>query len=392
MRIAVFDYLVTRSNPSGGCHLKMIEHLYCDHDFTVFAVEFENPFPERIRWVKVPAPTRPLFLLFLAYHILAPLYYWVYCRRRSVRFDLIQVADGNVLFGDVNYMHFCHRTFLRHYWRYCQVYGLRRIAYWLNYQLHAMLEPWTLRRARWVVVPSKGLEQRVGAEYPFGRGKIVRISNAVDLDRMGRPPDFDCTVGRREVGFDLEDVVLVFAALGNFEHKGLPLVLEAMAGLNQSRLKLVVVGGKPDVVRAYKARARRLKLQDRTVFVGTRSDVRPYLWLADAFVFPSLHETFPLVCLEAAAAGLPLIVTPISGVDEFARDGGNALLVEHTVEAVAAGLSRFLALPAERRKVMGKEARQAMAIFALPTFVRRWREFYARSFDGQTPIVPAGAQ
>ena len=47
MRIAIFDYKITRNNPIGSCHLAMLRALAAEHDFTVFAVEFENPFPEK---------------------------------------------------------------------------------------------------------------------------------------------------------------------------------------------------------------------------------------------------------------------------------------------------------------------------------------------------------
>jgi hypothetical protein len=48
MRIAVFDYKVVPTNPIGSCHLRMLQGLCREHEFTVFAVEFENSCPERI--------------------------------------------------------------------------------------------------------------------------------------------------------------------------------------------------------------------------------------------------------------------------------------------------------------------------------------------------------
>ena len=87
LRIAIFDYKITRNNPTGSCHLAMLRALAAEHDFTVFAVEFENPCPEKIRFVRVPSPTRPLALLFLVYHFMAPLCYSALpaARRRKAR-------------------------------------------------------------------------------------------------------------------------------------------------------------------------------------------------------------------------------------------------------------------------------------------------------------------
>ncbi|MDD1749473.1 MAG: hypothetical protein LUO89_06310, partial [Methanothrix sp.] len=117
MRIALFDYKVIPTNPIGSCHLQMLNALCFEHDITVFAAEFENPHPGRIRWVRIPAPTRPLALMFLAFHILAPCYYRLYCRASSACFDYVQMGECNLTFGHLAYPQFCHRFYLRHHWQ-----------------------------------------------------------------------------------------------------------------------------------------------------------------------------------------------------------------------------------------------------------------------------------
>jgi len=104
--------------------------------------------------------------------------------------------------------------------------------------------------------------------------------------------------------------------------------------------------------------------------------VRPFLWGADAFVFPSAYEIFPLVSLQAAAAGLPLIVTPLYGVEEFMRDGETGFVVERSARGVQEGVLRYLSLPPEERERLGEEARKAVSPFGVEPFVGAWREFY----------------
>ena len=99
----MFDYRVTRNNPAGGCHLRLLRALSCEHQFTVFSVEFENPSPGRIEWVRIPAPMRPLAFLFVSFHLLAPVYYLLYRLRTRTRFDLVQMVESNLSFGDVCY-------------------------------------------------------------------------------------------------------------------------------------------------------------------------------------------------------------------------------------------------------------------------------------------------
>jgi glycosyltransferase involved in cell wall biosynthesis len=106
-------------------------------------------------------------------------------------------------------------------------------------------------------------------------------------------------------------------------------------------------------------------------------DVRPFLWGADVFVFPSAYEIFPLVSLQAAAAGLPLIVTPLYGVEEFMRDGEMGFVVERSAEGVGWAVSLFLSLNETERARLGLNAQRAVEAFGVRNFVARWKAFYS---------------
>jgi glycosyltransferase involved in cell wall biosynthesis len=354
----------------------MIRALCHEHEFVVFAAEFENPCPDRVRFVRVPVPTRPLALLFLAYHCLAPLYYWIYCLRNQVRFHLTLMVESNLSVGDVSYVHFCHRAYLKHYWGQVEAPGVRGRLRWIDHWLRALLEPWVYRRVRHIIVPSRGLKREIETEYPFTKGKTLCLPNPVDLERLQPSIEFDRADFRRGLGLNPQDVVLVFVAMGHFERKGLPLLFEALVKLQEPRLKLVVVGGEPDLVAVYRQRAGRIGLNGRVIFVGIQRDVRPYLWAADAFVLPSFYETFSLVSFEAAAAGLPLVVTPFYGVEEFIQDRRNGVLVNHTAEGVAEGIACLLALPSKVWRAMGNQARHDVKRYAAENFIVAWRAFY----------------
>jgi glycosyltransferase involved in cell wall biosynthesis len=373
MRIAVFDYKVVPTNPIGFCHLHMLQGLCREHEFIV---EFENPCLERIRFVRVPVPTRPLALLFVAYHLVAPLAYLWYRLRTGARFDLVQMVESNLSFGDVSYTHFCHRAYLRRHWRNAGAKGLRGWLRWLDHWLHALVEPWTYRWVKRIVVPSQGLKRELKETYPFTRGKITVIHNPVDVERMRPPADFDREAFRAEHGVKPGETVLVFVALGHFERKGLPFVLQALVALRDRPLRLWVVGGEPDLNRSWQMRAEGMGIGDMVHFWGMQRDVRPFLWGADVFVFPSAYEIFPSVSLQAAAAGLPLIVTPLYGVEEFMRDGEMGFVVPRTAEGVRAGLERFLALPLQERTRMGRVAQEAVQRFGVGASVQSWRGFY----------------
>ena len=376
MRIAVFDYKITRNNPAGSCHLAMLRALAAEHDFTVFAVEFENPCPEKIQFVHVPAPTRPLALLFVAFHVMAPVYYLFYRIRGGARFDLVQSLESNLSFGDLLYSHFCHRMYLKHHWSKSGAKGLRGWFRWLDHKLHALMESFTYPRAKQVVVPSQGLARELRAEFPFIEKHLTVLPNPINLQRLQVPAEFDRAAFRHNLGIDDQELVGLFVALGQFERKGLPMLLQALGTAGMERIKLIVVGGEPDLIARYRETTAKLQLGDRVKFAGMQSDVRPYLWSSDVFVFPSLYETFSLVTYEAAASGLPIVVSQLYGVEDLVRDGDNGFLIETSVAGVIEGLQRILGLSAADRCIMGQRARLAASACSEEHFVDAWRAFY----------------
>ncbi len=377
MRVAVFDYLAIPNNPIGGCHWRMLRGLCHEHEFTVFAAQFENPCPERIRYVHVPAIKRPLALLFITFHLLAPLWYWAYRLRHWVRFDRLQLVESNLWFGDTSYCQFCHRSFLRNYRDRIGSKGLRSRLRLMDHWLHAKMEPWVFRRVKRIVVPSLGLAAELKQEYPFVADKIIVLPNPVELDRMKRPPEFDRAAFRSSHAVAADDVLLVFIALGQFERKGLPLILDAMVSLKMPQVKLCVVGGEQDLIAAYRQKCRDMGLGDQVIFAGMQRDVRPFLWSAEAFVFPSLYETFSLVTFEAAAAGVPVLVSRLYGVEEFLIDGKNGYLIDTTVEGVRGGLERLLASSTQSRGDLGIQAASSVQSYGLDAFLSGWKKVYA---------------
>lgn len=96
---------------------------------------------------------------------------------------------------------------------------------------------------------------------------------------------------------------------------------------------------------------------DRVVLTGARQDARAILGAADVAVLPSRWEGLPLVALEAAAAGVPLVATAARGVRELLTDGIDALVVPPgDAPAMAAAIRRVLHDPglAERLVAGGR--------------------------------------
>lgn len=96
-----------------------------------------------------------------------------------------------------------------------------------------------------------------------------------------------------------------------------------------NNIKFLVLGNGPEEI-ALKSKIKNLKLEDRVFFLGyiNHDDLPHYLKISDIFIRPSLSEGLGNSFLEAMAAGLPVIATPVGGIPDFLRDGETGLFCE----------------------------------------------------------------
>ncbi|MFZ5576457.1 MAG: glycosyltransferase family 4 protein [Pseudomonadota bacterium] len=377
--IVVFDLSVASNSPAGSCVLAEVNGLQGHYPVTVFSDRFDGGNADSKVWVRVPLPQRPIFIRYWLFQVLAPLRYLVW-RLSNAKPAIIQTTQGQFLWADLAYAHFCHRAYLKGQWKQSTVTGLRRVLRRINHGYNAFMERLAFRRVRKIVVPSLGLQRELTREYPEVAGKIVVISNPVDLEHYARPVDFDRAHKRAELGCDDSHVVFVFVALGDFARKGLGLILPALAGLPAEQLdraRLLVVGGGAGEIEQYRRQAESLGILDKLRFVGLQKDVRSYLWAADVLAFPSAYEIFSLAILQAAAAGLPPIVSQgLYGAEEFVEHQVNGWVVTRDEEGVRTALSDAIS-HAERLPDMSKAAQTSVQQYSQSAFVVKWNDLYA---------------
>ncbi len=149
---------------------------------------------------------------------------------------------------------------------------------------------------------------------------------------------------RRSLGIAPD--ALVVGTVGRIvEEKGYRELFDAFRSIraNFPDARLLVVGetdlDKADAI----ATAELPGVEEGVVLAGWRTDVPSLLGAMDLFVLASWREGMPRSAIEAAAMGLPLVVTDIRGCREVVRDGIEGLLVTpRDPVALASAIERLL--------------------------------------------------
>ena len=144
--------------------------------------------------------------------------------------------------------------------------------------------------------------------------------------------------------------------VGNdWRKKGLPALLGALQQLSDLPVDLFVVG--EDDPGPYRALIRDRGLQNHVNFLPPRKDVEFYYAAADAYVGPSLEDTFALPAAEAMACGLPVIVSARAGASALITNGADGLILDDPTDAqLLATLIRNLCRDSELCRRLGANA------------------------------------
>lgn len=150
---------------------------------------------------------------------------------------------------------------------------------------------------------------------------------------------------RRQWGVADHELALLVVAQ-DFERKGVPEAVRALARITDLPAKLVVVGR--DDPAPIARLARQLGVESRVVLPGPTPDTRPAYAGADLFLLPTRHDPCPLVTIEALAMGVPVISTVFNGATEHMTPGVHGQILASVEVPPLADAIRELADPSAR--------------------------------------------
>ena len=178
--------------------------------------------------------------------------------------------------------------------------------------------------ARHVIANSQMVKDEIIRHFGTAAERVHVIHNGVPVCAVAPGARENA---RRELGLAPAEFVALFAGTG-WKRKGLRHAIEAVNALkNPATLLVAGRGGKSG-----------LPSSGRVKFLGPLAEerMRAVFAAADVFLLPTFYDPFSNACIEALAAGLPVITTTANGFAE---------IIEHGVEgdAVAPGDTRALA-------------------------------------------------
>jgi UDP-glucose:(heptosyl)LPS alpha-1,3-glucosyltransferase len=185
------------------------------------------------------------------------------------------------------------------------------------------------RGAGMVIANSRMVMDDVQRHFEYPTDHIAVIYNGAP---PFTPPPGAREATRRDLGLRDDQLALLFVGSG-WERKGLRFAIEAVKALPFSA-RLLVAG---------RGSQRGLPASRRTRFLGPQPDLARFLAAADVFILPTLYEPFSNACLEALAAGLPVITTRHNGFAEIIADGveGEAIADPRDLGSLTAAIERW---------------------------------------------------
>jgi glycosyltransferase involved in cell wall biosynthesis len=232
-----------------------------------------------------------------------------------------------------------------------------------------------IENAATVVTVSDFAVRLLQERFPPGAAKVHRVYNGVDLSRF-QPADF---AGNPPAILSIGRLI---------EKKGFADLISACAHLRSRGCAFTcsIIGEGPleETLRAQIA-AEGLEKWVELTGPQTQEQISRRLAHATIFALPCTHEAdggmdnLPTVIMEAMAAGLPVISTPLGGIPEMVEPGVNGELVpERNPEAVSVAIERLIADPDKARSLGSRGREIAREKFSIETSARQLQELFER--------------
>lgn len=244
-------------------------------------------------------------------------------------------------------------------------------------RIFSKMEAFVMRRADKVTAVSESMRKGIVKKAGIDTSKVLTIPNFARVDEFTPKHGKGWKKSRKIEG----KIVLFVGKLT--ETKGVRYLIHAMPTVLKKHpdAQFVFVGGLEHEQELEEnpwfKMVQELGVQGSAHFLGSvsREELPKIYASADLFVLPTLREGMPMVILEAAASGLPIVTTSISGIPEAVGTDAAIFLHRKDPNGLAYSISRVLSNPVLARK-MGAASRKAALKLRKEEVLENYKNLY----------------
>lgn len=202
-----------------------------------------------------------------------------------------------------------------------QVHGFEKFS-----GLRKLLARFVLRRADAVRTVSERMKKMLVDDFGVSADKVTVVPIQVKI------PNYKHQIPKKsqETNSKLQHGdPFVFLTVGRLVPvKNVGMQIEALAEVVKMHPEVELwIAGDGEESNTLKAASEKLGIKERIKFLGWQNDLEKFYNQADAFVLTSNSEGWGMAVVEAAAHGLPIIMTDVGLAGEVIKNGENGLVV-----------------------------------------------------------------
>jgi glycosyltransferase involved in cell wall biosynthesis len=203
-------------------------------------------------------------------------------------------------------------------------------------KLLELIEKLTYSFSTFVFTNSNGLYKYIIDNNYVSKSKLKVIgngsSNGVDVNYFSPTSVSEKEKEKLKLSLGILENDFTFVFVGRIvADKGINELINAFDTISfqNNAIKLLLVGEQESHLDPLNENTLKLISSNKNIIkTGFQKDIRPFLAVSDALVFPSYREGFPNVIMQAGAMELPVIATNINGCNEIIVNEKNGVLIE----------------------------------------------------------------
>ncbi len=229
---------------------------------------------------------------------------------------------------------------------------LNKANYTMNFIFGKLFQLIAFKFSDKILCVSKRMVDFLYHQYDVPLGKLVYVTNGIDLDFFKEADEMKKNELKEQLGIKNK---FVFGYVGGSqEWQGLTNLIEATKIINIENIIFIVVGGTEN------------KIENNIIFISKAPQIQiiDYYSICDVLILPRpshivTEVAAPTKFAEYAAMGKPILTTNVGDAADFVRHYNNGIVVENnSPEILKKGILEFLTIEPNELIEMGKNSRK----------------------------------